>query len=135
MSAETSEPAFVDPLLSLSAHELAPLVRLAEGALEQITHRFITDMMNAATIRQWLTRARVFEDARPKPTDWPGRASAAEIAAQDARCAASAAACRLHAAMLRGDNLTSQGHVDDLVTYLNGRTPDQVQVPRGADAA
>jgi hypothetical protein len=49
----------------------------------------------------WERRAEQLDDARPRPTDFHGRASSAELAERDRRLAEQAAACREHAELLR----------------------------------
>ena len=72
----------------------------------------VADAIGSALPAQWEARARIFEDCRPKPGDYLGSdPSAAQRV--DRRCARSAAACRLHAALLRGDDIL-EAHRDDL---------------------
>lgn len=89
-------------------------VRRALAGLDLGAHvdDLVADCINSALPAQWEARARVFEDCRPKPGDYLGSdpSAAARI---DARCARSAAACRLHAALLRGDDIP-EAHRDDL---------------------
>jgi len=88
-------------------------VRRALAGLNLAAHTndLLADAIGSALPGQWEARARVFESCRPKPGDFLGSdpSAAARI---DARCARSAAACRLHAAVLRGDDLLD--HRDDL---------------------
>ena len=73
----------------------------------------VADAIGSALPAQWEARARVFEDCRPKPGDYLGSdPSAAQRV--DRRCARSAAACRLHAALLRGDDILEAHYRDDL---------------------
>ena len=90
-------------------------VRHALAGLNMAAHvdDLIADAIGSALPAQWEARARVFEDCRPRPGDYLGRDPQA-AAGVDARCARSAAACRLHAAMLRGDDLLGLEHRDDL---------------------
>lgn len=90
--------------------------------LEAFTKDLISDAIASALPRQWEKRAQVFEWARPRPDDFNGQASEFEIAKRDKDLAATAAACRLHAAMLRGDDLLSPRFSSDIQTYL-GITP------------
>lgn len=89
-------------------------VRRALAGLDLGAHvdDLVADCINSALAGQWEARARVFEDCRPKPGDYLGSdpGAAARI---DARCARSAAACRLHAALLRGDDLLDADHAGD----------------------
>ena len=86
---------------------------------EQARRRFVLDVMHSALPDQWQTRAATFDNARPKPGDYLGRATPAQIAAQDRRCARLAAACRLHAALLRGDDLLDTRHAADVALYVS----------------
>lgn len=86
--------------------------------LEAFTKDLISDAIASALPRQWEKRAQVFEWARPRPDDFNGQASEFEIAKRDKDLAATAAACRLHAAMLRGDDLLSPDLWPDLYAYL-----------------
>lgn len=45
----------------------------------------------------WIWRSYTFEHARPRPGDFTGQATPAELAAAEERCAAVAEACRNHA--------------------------------------
>jgi hypothetical protein len=63
--------------------------------------RVIQDALAEAEAAYWRRRAAMFEGARPRPEDYTGQAAPAELAAQDARCAATAAACRARAALTR----------------------------------
>lgn len=90
-------------------------VRRALAGLDLGAHvgDLVADCMNSALACQWEQRARVFEDCRPKPGDFLG-ADPSAAAGVDARCARSAAACRLHAALLRDDDLLDARHAGDL---------------------
>lgn len=89
-------------------------VRRALAGLDLGSHvgDLVRDAISTALPAQWEARARVFEDCRPRPGDYLGRDPQA-AARVDARCARSAAACRLHAALLRGDDIL-EAHRDDL---------------------
>ena len=65
--------------------------------LDHFVYRLMRDAMNEGTARYWLRRAETFEDARPRPGDYSGRATAEQIAALDKRLADQATACRLRA--------------------------------------
>jgi hypothetical protein len=76
--------------LATLAAELGPFARrAAEEALTTAMPGF------------WERRAEQLEDARPRPTDFNGRASSAALAERDRRLAELAAACREHAELLR----------------------------------
>ncbi|MGB3954726.1 MAG: hypothetical protein WBL05_05515 [Brooklawnia sp.] len=91
---------------------------LANIDWEAVQHRFLQDVLNAAMPQYWEARARVLEDARPRSTDFLGRATRAEVAAHDARLAADAARCRIQAALLRDDDLLSDHHATDVAMCL-----------------
>ncbi|MEA5120992.1 MAG: hypothetical protein VB040_06940 [Propionibacterium sp.] len=89
-------------------------VRHALAGLNMAAHvdDLIADAIGSALPAQWEARARVFEDCRPKPGDYLGTDPGAAQRV-DRRCARSAAACRLQAALLRGDDIL-ETHRDDL---------------------
>lgn len=93
------------------------LQRLADLDLEAFVKDLIVDAMSHALPGQWERRAQVLEWARPQPSDYIGLATSEEIAAQDKRLTKAAAACRLHAAMLRGDDLLSPEYAQDILIY------------------
>lgn len=59
-----------------------------------ILSRAIEDALSEATPGYWRRRAAALEAARPRPGDFPGRASEAELAERDRRLADAASACR-----------------------------------------
>ena len=63
--------------------------------------RFLADLLTDGMAGQWEQRARVFEWCAPRPSDFNGRATAAELAERTQRCRATAAACRAKAEVLR----------------------------------
>lgn len=63
--------------------------------------RFLADLLTDGMAGQWEKRARVFEWAAPRPSDFNGRATPAELAERTQRCQATAAACRAKAQVLR----------------------------------
>ncbi len=67
--------------------------------VEHFRARILQDVLAEATTHYWLRRAAMFEAARPRPSDFLGRASATEYAARDKRLAATAQACRARAAV------------------------------------
>ena len=90
-------------------------VRRALAGLDLAAHRdgLIADAISSALPGQWEARARIFEDCRPRPGDYLGTDPGAAQRI-DHRCAVSAAQCRLHAALLRGDDLLDVRHAGDL---------------------
>lgn len=62
--------------------------------------RLVEEALLSALPGSWERRAAEFEAARPRPSDFNGRASVAELAARDRRCAEAAQACRDRAALL-----------------------------------
>lgn len=63
--------------------------------------RVLQDCLTAALPAVWERRAAAWEDARPRPGDYNGRASVDELVDRDRRCRAIAEACRRHARLLR----------------------------------
>lgn len=63
--------------------------------------RFLADLLTDGMAGQWEKRARVFEWCAPRPSDFNGRATPAELAERAQRCRGTAAACRAKAAVLR----------------------------------
>lgn len=73
--------------------DLAPIVDF----VEHFQRRVLVDALNEATAVYWRGRAKVFEDARPRPGEFFGRATRDEICQRDQRLAQLAANCRLRA--------------------------------------
>lgn len=94
--------------------------RIARRALEAgadplaILRGAVLEAIASALPSQWDRRAEVLEAARPRPGDYFGKATLADLDARDRRLAADAARCRLHAAALRGDDLTDGRHAADV---------------------
>lgn len=74
-------------------------MRLSQS-IEHFKARVLQDALCSATAGFWRKRAADFEAARPKPGEYHGRATGAELDAREARCAAIALACRHHAELL-----------------------------------
>lgn len=70
--------------------------------LREPAARIVQDILTEATARHWERRAAVIEWAAPKPGDFNGRATRAELNARSQRCREAAAACREHAQILLG---------------------------------
>ncbi len=65
--------------------------------LVQFRDRVLQDALTEATAAYWGRRAEAFQDARPRPGDFTGKATDADLAAADRRCADVARACRAKA--------------------------------------
>lgn len=62
--------------------------------------RMVQDELQRATAAYWEARAEVLDDARPRPGEFTGNATVAELEALDAAARADAQRCRRHAALL-----------------------------------
>jgi hypothetical protein len=60
---------------------------------EQLRKRATQQAILAAEAWHWAKRAEEFDAAAPRPTDFNGRATAAQLAAATERCRATALAC------------------------------------------
>jgi hypothetical protein len=67
---------------------------------EPVRRRAVQQAVAYALPETHLRRAAMFEAARPRPGDYPGRSTPVELAEADARCAMIAANCRAHARLL-----------------------------------
>lgn len=87
---------------STPEHQAAARVdlRRARTQVDQIRYRLIEDAVQQGRADYWRRRADTFDWARPRPTDFNGRATAAELAARDARLARLAKLCRFHARLI-----------------------------------
>ena len=88
-------------------------MRLSEH-VDNFRRRVLEEALLSALPAFWMRRARDFDAAISRPGDFHGRATADEIAAHDARCAATALACRRHAWLV-----TEIGLSDDLREQLS----------------
>jgi len=90
----------VKPLAASSL--LRPVVaRILERVdAAQLGRRVAQDALNEAAAATWWRKAEAYEWARPKPTDFNGNATPAELAERDRKLAAQAAACRHKAELL-----------------------------------
>lgn len=61
--------------------------------------RVLADALAEATSTYWERRAEAFENAAPRPGDYPGMATAADLSAARERCLSTAAACRARASL------------------------------------
>ena len=86
------------------------------GYLEDFARRVIQDALAEATAAYWMRRADQLENARPRPGEFHGNASAEELNARDERLAALAENCRHHAELLRDPELWR----DELAEHLDG---------------
>lgn len=71
--------------------------------LDDFARRVLQDAMTEATAAYWLRRAAELEAARPRPGDFNGNATEAELAARDRRLANDAEGCRQRARLLTED--------------------------------
>jgi len=76
-------------------------IRRAELDLGHFAARVIQDALTEAEAAGWERRARAFEEAAPRSTDFNGRATPAELEERSRRCLAVAAACRHKAELIR----------------------------------
>jgi hypothetical protein len=67
---------------------------------EQLRRRAVQEAIVMASAWWWRRRAEVFQWARPKPTDYVGKATAAELAAADERCLEVVEACLNRATLI-----------------------------------
>lgn len=65
----------------------------------QFHQRVVSDALAEATASYWERRARTFEEAAPRPGDYPGRATPDDLSAARQRCLGAAAACRARASL------------------------------------
>lgn len=79
-----------------------------------VARRVLEDAYAEAAAAYWLRRAERFEAARPRSGDFVGQATAAELAALDARVAAAAQACRNRAAAGDVNRCEFQTTLEDL---------------------
>lgn len=63
--------------------------------------RVLQECFTSALPAVWERRAEAWEAARPRPDDFNGRATRAELVDRDERCKRIAEACRRHAQILR----------------------------------
>ncbi len=61
--------------------------------------RVLQDELSQATAIFWHRRAQTFLDAMPRPTDYNGRATAAELAERAERCRQAAEVCMQRASL------------------------------------
>lgn len=61
--------------------------------------RVVQDAFSEATAAYWERRATAFEDAAPRPGDYPGMATPEELSVARERCLSVAAACRARASL------------------------------------
>lgn len=96
---------------TLSRAGVRVTAREIEAQAASITRRVLEDAFTQASAAQWRRRADTLEWARPKPTDYNGRATAEELAERDARLASLARACRWHARLIehaRGEAIRAE---------------------------
>ena len=66
---------------------------LSGERLAQFTGRMLADALAEATSGYWQRRGQTFIDAAPRPGDFNGQATRAELAERAQRCRSTAAAC------------------------------------------
>jgi hypothetical protein len=86
------------PVAGLLRSEVARI--LARVDLEAIPRRAFQEAWNSAHACGWRRRSALFEWARPRPSDFSGNATGAELAERDRVLAAQALACRNAATLL-----------------------------------
>ena len=94
MPTNGSRPAHSGPARKTSA-------RTSAERVTRFRRRVLVDALADGLADTWERRAAMFEWARPRPGDNPGRATAADLDAADRRCAAIAEACRHRAELAR----------------------------------
>ena len=67
---------------------------------EAMRRQAVLEAIANAAASTWHRRADLFDWARPRPYDYPGRASRDELAEADERCRLAALACRQRAALV-----------------------------------
>lgn len=74
---------------------------VSAAVTDHYRQRFLAEMLNSASADQMDRRAAEWEWVAPKPGDFTGRATEADLAARTERCRATAAAFRAKATVLR----------------------------------
>jgi len=87
------------PVSALVRVEVARILARVDTS-EPIRRRVVQEALNDALACTWRRRADLLEWARPRPGEYAGQATAAELAARDRRLAAQAQACRNKATLL-----------------------------------
>jgi len=83
--------------------------------VEQFGARVLQEAFTTALSSHWHRRAREFEAARSRPGDFLGEATAADVAAMDARLTGLATACRARAELAPFIDEDDAGDLVDLV--------------------
>ncbi len=99
MTATVEMPAAVTSTEQLMRRAVRELLERVDYA-ESMRRRAVQDAITSVLAGQWKHRAETFEWAAPRAGDYPGAATAADLAEATERCAAVAFACRALAAML-----------------------------------
>lgn len=84
--------------MSTPVDTLSPPIEIE---ISQHAVRMLEDAITEAMPWHWIRRADDLENARPRPGDFNGLATAAELAARDDQLREQVAACREHAELLR----------------------------------
>ncbi|GAA3089558.1 hypothetical protein JOF29_007918 [Kribbella aluminosa] len=83
---------------------------------EQTRLRFFQDLLSQSLAATFFDRAEALEWARPRTTDFNGRATAAELAERDERLRVDAERCRRHAELLLSSR--ADAYADDVRQVL-----------------
>lgn len=76
--------------------------------VDHFTRRLLADCLGEATRGYWLRRAAAFEDARPRPSDYNGRATLEELRRRWRELTAIANACRARAEVAPLDDVAAE---------------------------
>src|SRR5699024_3761372 len=68
--------------------------------IDNFSRRIVVDALSGGLSATWHRRAEALESARPRPTDYRGKATPAQIAEQDRRLALKAQNARDHASIV-----------------------------------
>lgn len=98
-------------------------MRIPDTELNRYRVRWLEQLITEASADYWERRAATFDAARPRPTDYHGRATPADLARQDQRCRDTAAACRSHASLLRQSGMPGAAHEALLALSESETTP------------
>ena len=86
--------------------------------------RVLQDCITEASAAYWKRRAMAFDAARPRPGDFHGRATPAELAERDERCRQAAEFCRHRASL--GLEMKPEPIAPDVWDAMEEAEPSQV---------